>query len=225
MKRFIAFLAFFNVAVASIYHFQLFDFSNDLGNVDTALSAPALETSIMLVSEHFMQPTAATSALPKLKEEPIEEKVCYLIDPVEEAVVVSLSTELASANLVFSDVLYQSNEVTSHWVHIPALESLAEAHALHAEILALGVEDIYVIEAGKNKNSISLGIYRDHAAAVSHAEWFAKKNIDVEIAPRYKSHTVYRVDVGPLFAQQGEILLSILEGKFSELKYQKKSCK
>jgi len=224
MKRFIAFLIFFNVMVASAYHFQLFDFPKGLNLTSTTEQTGLVEPSITLVSERVTPVEVAIA--PVLEEvEAVEVQVCYEIDPVAEDQVKTLLAELKDVDLPLSESLYQHNEITSHWVYIPALESLTEARSLHVKIRELGVEDVYVIEGGKNKNSISLGIYRDHEAALSRVKWFAKKGIDVDIVPRYKSYSFYRVDVGPITLKQSEIFVAILEEKFSLLKYQKKSCK
>lgn len=59
-----------------------------------------------------------------------------------------------------------SQQAKRFWVYRPPLKSTAEAQLKAAELKALGVQDLFVVQEAKWKNAISFGIFSDEQLAL-----------------------------------------------------------
>ncbi len=212
MKVFIAILIVLNGLVFYLYQQGVVEVSRSDVGADHIVGEPLLELS----PERPDLPVAA----------PVKEiTYCYEIkELVETPIFDQLVEQLTVLALPFESDHQQIEEAESYWVYVPAQETIGKAREIERELVALGVNDLYVIEAGKNKNSISLGLYTQHTAALDRVAWFSSKNITVLIAPRYKTHHIYSVNLGPLSASQNEKISEIMDEEFSLLKYENNPC-
>ncbi|MCF6218043.1 MAG: hypothetical protein L3J62_08860 [Gammaproteobacteria bacterium] len=212
MKVFIAILIVLNGLVFYLYQQGVVEVAGNDVSTDYAVDKPLLE----LASERLGLPVVA----------PVEEITdCYEIKGlVETPIFDQLVEQLTVLGLPFASDHQQVEEAESYWVYVPAQETIGKAREIQRELVALGVNDLYVIEAGRNKNSISLGLYTQHAAALDRVAWFSTKDITVLIAPRYKTHHIYSVNLGPLSASQNEKISEIMDEQFSLLKYENNPC-
>lgn len=224
MKAFIATLVFLNLMVFSVYHY----YSDKLIKPNaTQITVEYIDPTIMLISERqVLANVVITEAVaePVHSVPPLEER-CYLIEGLKKDTSVLLFSRLEESDIVYSSESYTEDEISNYWVYIPQLPSLSEARALHDKIRSLGVKDVYVIEAGRNKNKISLGLYRRLGPAEEIVTWFSSKNIDVKITKRYKKKTYFRVTIGPLDVNNDDVLSKLIASEFNSLKYQNNSCK
>lgn len=216
MKWIIASLVLANLVVFYLYHNGMV--SNGV-SLSPALPVIEPDSRLQLLEEGRPQ-------LAVIPEEPVVEPLrsCYLLEGVDEEQAVSLASELEGLQLGFQQQTYQQQSVVNYWVHVPALPTLADARALHNKIRDFGIKDVYVIEAGKNRNSVSLGLYSDKAAADERVTWFNRKRVEAVVTERYKSTTMYRFELEVVEQQQLD-LEKMLAGQFNSLSYQKKSCK
>lgn len=54
---------------------------------------------------------------------------------------------------------YDSGQRTSYWVLVPPVDDPPIAAKTAADIRSLGIKDVYVIESGKYRNAVSLGVF------------------------------------------------------------------
>ncbi|VAW89422.1 hypothetical protein MNBD_GAMMA18-178 [hydrothermal vent metagenome] len=212
MKFFIVLLITLNALAFYLYQQEIVDVVEKKEVVTHSSEQPLLQ----LASEHI--------DLPELGSLVEFIPYCYEIGGVKKTLLDRLVARMNEAELSIQSDLQKRDEIENYWVYIPAQETLNQARALYEEMVRMGVKDLYVIEAGKNKNSISLGLYNQHAAALDRLAWFTAKNITASIAPRYKVRNIYRVDIGPLSALQNEKMLEIMEDQFSSIEYENSSC-
>jgi hypothetical protein len=81
-------------------------------------------------------------------------------------------TNLAAAQSELSQLSLQSTvksetsqDAKRFWIYKPPLKSAQEAFAKAAELKALGIEDIFVVQEPKWKNAISFGVFEDEQLA------------------------------------------------------------
>ena len=184
------------------------------------------ETVVASVDQPLLQ-LASERVGPELpvSEPPVEfVPYCYAVAELDEPLFDQLVLRMNEMEIPIQSEPQKRGEIENYWVYVPAQETLRETRALYEEMVGMGVKDLYVIEVGKNRNTISLGLYSQHASALERLEWFSARDIEVLIEPRYKSWDIYRVDIGPLSEQKNEIMLEIMSGEFSSLEYENSSC-
>jgi hypothetical protein len=73
----------------------------------------------------------------------------------------------------------QIEHVSGYWVYIPSLKNSAEVEKKVAKIKALGLEEYFVVqEAGKWRNTISLGVFKTAEAAHKFRESVTNKGLE-----------------------------------------------
>jgi len=77
------------------------------------------------------------------------------------------------------------------WVFLPAPESREQALATARELSARGLRDYYVVTAGENANTISLGLFREFANAEQRREAVRAQGFAADLAPRVEPVTQY----------------------------------
>ncbi len=216
MKFFIIVLIVLNVLAFYLYQQGVIGVAEERETVAASVDQPLLQ----LASERV------DPELPVPEPEPPVEFVpyCYVVAELDESQFDQLALRMNEVEIPIQSESENRSEIESYWVYVPAQETLDKTKMLYEEMVDMGVKDLYVIEAGKNRNTISLGLYSQHASALERLEWFATRDIEVLIEPRYKSWDIYRVDIGPLSEQQNEIMLEIMSGEFSLLEYENSSC-
>lgn len=82
-------------------------------------------------------------------------------------------TNIANAQSAISQLALQATlkqqspqQAKRFWVYRPPLKSAAEAQLRAAELKALGVENLFVVQDAKWKNAISFGIFEDEQLAI-----------------------------------------------------------
>ncbi|MEW5889315.1 MAG: SPOR domain-containing protein [Pseudomonadota bacterium] len=76
-----------------------------------------------------------------------------------------LAQQLQAADKQLKTELRQEEEPASFWVFIPPLPDRAQAERKAAELRALGVRNVLIIQEGPNRNAISLGVFRGEQGA------------------------------------------------------------
>ncbi len=216
MKFFIVVLIALNALVFYLYQQGVIGVAEE--NEREAIVASIDQPLLLLASERIdPEPPEPTPLVESISH-------CYAVAELDKLLFDRLVLRMNEAELPIQSESQKRDEIESYWVYVPAQSTLRETRALYEEMLGMGVNDLYVIEAGKNSNTISLGLYSQHASALERVEWFAVRNIEVLIEPRQKNRDVYQVDIGPLSEQQNETMLGIMNGQFSSLEYENSSC-
>lgn len=87
-----------------------------------------------------------------------------------------------------------ATETRGYWVYLPALSSREQALAIARQLSAKGVRDYYVVTAGDQQNTISLGLFRDRGNADKRRNEVAALGFNPELITRTEELPVYWVD-------------------------------
>jgi len=87
-----------------------------------------------------------------------------------------------------------ATETRGYWVYLPALSSREQALAIARQLSAKGVRDYYVVTAGDQQNTISLGLFRDRGNADKRRNEVAALGFVPELVTRTEELPVYWLD-------------------------------
>lgn len=91
----------------------------------------------------------------------------------------------------------RSTETRGYWVYLPAQASREKALALARQLSEKGVRDYYVVTAGDQPNTISLGLFHDQANADKRRDEIAKLGFAPQVVARTEELPVYWIDFAP----------------------------
>lgn len=81
------------------------------------------------------------------------------------------------------------------WVYLPAVKTREEALGVARTLSAKGVRDYYVVTAGEQQNTVSLGLFREQANAERRRAEITAMGFTPELIQRTEELPVYWVDV------------------------------
>jgi len=87
-----------------------------------------------------------------------------------------------------------STETRGYWVYLPAQSNREKALVLARQLSEKGVRDYYVVTAGDQPNTISLGLFHDQANADKRRDEVAKLGFAPEVVARTEELPVYWID-------------------------------
>lgn len=87
-----------------------------------------------------------------------------------------------------------ATETRGYWVYLPALASREQALAAARQLSSKGVRDYYVVTAGDQQNTISLGLFHDQGNAEKRRNEIAAMGFRTEMVARTEELPVYWVD-------------------------------
>jgi len=87
-----------------------------------------------------------------------------------------------------------ATETRGYWVYLPALASREQALAAARQLSSKGVRDYYVVTAGDQQNTISLGLFRDKGNAEKRRNEVAALGFAPELVTRTEELPVYWLD-------------------------------
>jgi cell division septation protein DedD len=87
-----------------------------------------------------------------------------------------------------------ATETRGYWVYLPATSSREQALGIARQLSAKGVRDYYVVTAGDQQNTISLGLFRDKGNADKRRSEVAAIGFSPELVTRTEELPVYWVD-------------------------------
>jgi len=87
-----------------------------------------------------------------------------------------------------------ATETRGYWVYLPATSSREQALAIARQLSAKGVRDYYVVTAGDQQNTISLGLFRDKGNAEKRRNEVAALGFVPELVTRTEELPVYWLD-------------------------------
>jgi len=87
-----------------------------------------------------------------------------------------------------------ATETRGYWVYLPAMSSREQALTIARQLSAKGVRDYYVVTAGDQQNTISLGLFRDKGNAEKRRAEVAALGFTPELVTRTEELPVYWVD-------------------------------
>ncbi len=87
-----------------------------------------------------------------------------------------------------------ATETRGYWVYLPALASREQALAAARQLSSKGVRDYYVVTAGDQQNTISLGLFHDQGNAEKRRNEIAALGFKPDMVARTEELPVYWVD-------------------------------
>lgn len=84
--------------------------------------------------------------------------------------------------------------VRGYWVHVPAHASREEALATARQLSAAGVRDYYVVTAGDQENTLSLGLFRDQVNAEKRRAQVAAMGFRARVLERADEREQFWID-------------------------------
>ena len=95
----------------------------------------------------------------------------------------------------------QTTELLGSWVYLPAPANRERALALARELSNKGVSDYYVVTAGDQPNTISLGVFRDPVNAEKRRSEISALGFKPEVSQRSDELPVYWIDYARISPQ------------------------
>lgn len=87
-------------------------------------------------------------------------------------------------------------EASRYWVYIPPRKTVQEAQARVEELRAVGINDTFLVQEGRWRNAISLGLFREEASAQRLAEELRSRGVaDVTSAMRNQEGRQFVIDI------------------------------
>jgi cell division septation protein DedD len=88
----------------------------------------------------------------------------------------------------------RATQTRGYWVFLPAMASREEALGVARQLSGKGVRDYYVVTAGEQQNTVSLGLFRDQGNADRRRAEIAALGLQPEIATRTEDLPQYWLD-------------------------------
>jgi hypothetical protein len=88
----------------------------------------------------------------------------------------------------------RATQSRGYWVYLPAMESREQALSVARQLSAKGVRDYYVVTAGDQQNTISLGLFRDQANAERRRRELGDLGFKPQLIQRTEDLPVYWID-------------------------------
>jgi len=88
----------------------------------------------------------------------------------------------------------RATETRGYWVYLPAQASREKALTLARQLSEKGVRDYYVVTAGDQPNTISLGLFHDEVNANKRRDEVARFGFAPEVTARTEELPVYWID-------------------------------
>jgi hypothetical protein len=145
--------------------------------------------------EHTGDANAAEMATAPESYADLRSDHCASIGPF--ATQADMRSALNALTPVVSRIQYReahATETRGYWVYLPATSSREQALAIARQLSAKGVRDYYVVTAGDQQNTISLGLFRDKNNAEKRRAEVAMLGFNPEVITRTEELPVYWVD-------------------------------
>jgi hypothetical protein len=206
-------LVAFNIGVAAWLAF---------GRAPVAPLPPATDPGVpelKLLSER----AGAPSAVPPESRAALASDRCETIGPFPTQV--DMRTAMQTLTPHVPRIQYreeQTHQSRGFWVYLPALPTRDAALATARALSAKNVRDYYVVTAGDQQNTISLGLFHDRANADNRRAQIASLGFNPQVTERMETLPVYWVDFA-LPPQPGFDWRTWLPGR-SDLQMQTVNC-
>ena len=145
--------------------------------------------------EHVGDANAAEMATAPESYADLRSDHCASIGPF--ATQADMRSALNALTPVVSRIQYReahATETRGYWVYLPATSSREQALGIARQLSAKGVRDYYVVTAGDQQNTISLGLFRDKNNAEKRKGEVTALGFNPELVTRTEELPVYWVD-------------------------------
>lgn len=157
----------------------------------TAASPPAASASPDVAAQH--EPEPGRDAVPG--KSPAASQ-CFSIGPFEAIDDVRRTSALIESALQRQQVReVRSTQVRGYRVYLPPFPTRQEAMDAARALQEKGLRDYYVVTAGEQENTVSLGLFRDLANAESRREQVRSFGFEPRLEPRQQELTRWWLDI------------------------------
>jgi hypothetical protein len=91
----------------------------------------------------------------------------------------------------------QTTQSRGWWVHLPPSPNHAAALAQARQLGARGIQDYFVVNAGDNQNTVSLGLFKDPANARKRRDEIVAAGFPAQVSERTETVPEYWLDLIP----------------------------
>ena len=91
----------------------------------------------------------------------------------------------------------QTTQMRGWWVHLPPSPNHAAALAQARQLGARNIQDYFVVSAGDNQNTVSLGLFKDPANARKRRDEIVAAGFQAQMTERTESVPEYWLDLIP----------------------------
>jgi hypothetical protein len=166
----------------------------------------------------------ASVSLDEVLAIPLEsDRECYTVGPLENEDDISALSDWFSAQGSQATLRNdERREIDSTWVFLAPQESREAADTRVQEMLAAGIDDIYVIPRGDMANAISLGLYSQSETLQRRVSELEGRGFTPSVLPRYRTVTASWFDVTASAAQP--MTVAVLDQIFPDLIVRRVAC-
>jgi cell division septation protein DedD len=152
---------------------------------------------LVLLSEREHANDASAAELASAPEAAAQPRngICASIGPFPTQA--DMRTALNALTPLVARIQYReasATETRGYWVYLAAQSSRERALGLARQLSEKGVRDYYVVTAGDQPNTISLGLFHDQANADKRRDEVAKLGFAPEVVARTEELPVYWID-------------------------------
>ncbi|EIL97775.1 sporulation protein [Rhodanobacter thiooxydans] len=142
-------------------------------------------------------PAAATAAVPAAATPPRNLSYsCLALGPFATPQDLRSARQALSAQTVrMRSRQEQASQTSGWWVYLPSAGSRAQALAVARQLAARNIDDYFVVSAGDQPNTISLGLFKDPANARKRRDEVTAAGFPARMSERSESVPEYWLDL------------------------------
>lgn len=151
---------------------------------------------LVLLSERDSADGIAPGARPAVEAAVDSNDVCLSIGPFQTQA--DMRATLNSLSPLVKRIQYRDDRATQsrgYWVFLAAMKNREEALGVARTLSSRGVRDYYVVTAGDQLNTISLGLFREQANAERRKAEIAAMGFAPQLVQRTEELPVYWIDL------------------------------
>jgi len=120
---------------------------------------------------------------------------CYTLGPFkDESIMLQLRESIAEYVTDISVRKRQQSIKHRYWVHVPAMPDRKQAKLMAKKLRKKKINDFYIVLSGSQKNSISLGHFRDPKHANRRMKQVNDLGVKAETDVIYREYDIYWLD-------------------------------
>lgn len=179
----------------------------DAGTATPAVTVPPAPTSAAVAPAPTPGAVAKETAAPAPPiivpppEVPPPVAACYTLGPFADQEQRAQVRQSLASRLQRVHERDELPEPGRQWVYLGPYASSAAAEEQVAALKARGVEDMFVVKQGANKNTISLGLFKEKISVAERIREMKALGYEVHVEPRYETAPRYWLDVAVDAAQ------------------------
>lgn len=192
-------LLFFLLLLANVvyYGWQTAAGAGDGRDRQAAPALPPEVPQLVLLEERERELLATDTTVPA--GEPGDASNCYTLGPFSNQADLRRAFNAIAPHIARSRQRQSvETEDRGFWVFLPAVASREEALRLARDLNAAGLRDYYVVTAGEEENTISLGLFRQEANAQRRREALAALGFEAQLERRREETVSYWLDYARL---------------------------